>query len=639
MNHSKQDEYAGSVHFAAQEGQLYWCGKALYMNSASLVAGGALRRLPEIWEEACLYLVPSPGLGYGIPEACQRLPPTSRLLLVEWDVELARFSARFLADSGLLAHSNIHFLPLLNSELAAAQLPLGSEPALEGAIARLHHFLEENQQEAWRGWCFRRVRLLVLNRGFAMQRAAFQPIFDWLEYYARNFWQNRLTLDRLGPLWLRNLFRNLTQLPRSQEPAQYRQLLLRSGHIVLAAAGPSLEWHIPWLRRERCYYTLICVDTALLPLLEMGLLPDAVVNLDAQVLNLQDFYGVSGLLREQTSKSTEQTRQLWQIADLSCDPRSFAALPVPFVLTATQFAPMQLWQRLRSLCERLGQLRRQAEQSGAGDDRARQSQVQQTQLFLELEPLGSVGISSLAVVLHGLCGVSELPGNILLVGYDFAYPKDLRHLRGTSIHRKLLEWSRRLNPLNCFAASLGRASPDMDKEQLAPGFVSDRVLYAYARQLQSYVQRRGRGCRIARLPGLLELPSIAALNYRQASAVLRSAAPDPTPGGVSGGASVDPSSLVSLDSLEAQHRLLRNFWRDEWQILQGLERSILNGCALSDAPGWWQEQDFAADYLLRLCLPKAGYQEAEHCNWPKLLQLSRNFSALLEALLATSFEH
>ena len=605
-------------YFNPEERQLYWRGKALYR-------GNVLHKLPSNWEEACLYILPSPGIGWGIPEIIAKLPSTSRLLLLESDPELAEFSVHYFCSNlydyfesctntrinsdSMLYGPVVAFLPLLSGYKGSQ---IDTESMLAYGIQRLYQFLQKNEYLGWKDWCFRRIQVLTLNRAFALQRQIFQPILEWLKSYIFNFWQNRLTLDKLGHLWVRNFFRNVSQLPYNQTS------WLPTGNIVLVAAGPSLAQHYHWLQCERNYFHLICVDTALLPLLSAGIWPDYVINLDAQILNLKDFYGVTDMLsqRQQNIAMNQQNHQnvseslpLIQVADLSCDPRSFSLLPGPFILTATEFAPMQLWQRFGQLQERLTQIC--------------PFNIQP----IMLEPMGSVGVTSLAIALQ------NQPKLLLLVGYDFAYPKDLHHVRGTSIHRKLLQESNRLQPANSFSATLQKPLL-AENTHTIPDVCTDRLLKSYAQQLQNYLLRHDHNSVIGRLDGLMELSGIPRLNYSQASNALRQ--------------NISCSHLSKYtrprskqwakQQIQKQTKQkcvveIQAFWQEELQILHRLLDHIQNE-DLDNSAFWWQKENYAADYLLRLCLPKAGYSESQHCNWPKILQLGQNFMALLTSLIS-----
>ncbi len=591
----------GRLCFNQTEDQLYWNGKALYRN--------VLGKIPQTWEEACLYVWPSPGHGPGLLEILAQLPKTSRLLLLEWDSELAEFSANYLyplfkkAGINLIAsltsnqdfilqNESTAFLPLL----AGYRRKFGTK--LDYAIWRLHKWLQGN--ECWDSWCFRRIRILPLSRAFTLQKTAFQPVLEWLESYNQNFWQNRLALNKLGPLWLRNFFRNVAQLPHCQA------LPSKLTNAILVAAGPSLEQHYAWLRQERKKFTLLSVDTALLPLLCAQIIPDYVINLDAQVLNLQDFYGVGNLVTK-LEQQWQRQATFMQVADLSCDPRSFTTMPFPFVLMATEFAPMSLWQRFSKLQESVAH------------------HCQTNTKPMPLEPLGSVGVTSLAVALQ--CR----PRFLLLLGYDFAYPKDLHHVRSTSIHQKLLQHSSRLQPLNSFAASLQR--PLTNNPFVTEGFVTDKILCSYAQQLQNYLMRYSTAELVAYLDGPMKFSAIQKLNYAQASAALNYYYRKNNSQTNHNNEAISQKNRQNIQpSTQRGRQAVREFWQTELNILWHLQRYIREG-ELGNSVQWWQSENYAADYLLRLCLPKAGYKETQKCDWPQLLQLSQSFESLLLSLL------
>ncbi len=60
-------------------------------------------------EERCLYLVPSPLLGYGLPELSARLPPSSQILALEYSQELMALCAP-LINPGILRNPKITWI-------------------------------------------------------------------------------------------------------------------------------------------------------------------------------------------------------------------------------------------------------------------------------------------------------------------------------------------------------------------------------------------------------------------------------------------------------------------------------------------------------------------------------------------------
>ena len=95
---------------------------------------------------------------------------------------------------------------------------------------------------------------------------------------------NSATLKRFGRLWVRNLARNLDEIPRHPGVAELEGTFSRIPAVV-AAAGPSLDKILPILAGHRDRAVLVCVDTALRSVLGSGVEPDFVVVVDPQYWN------------------------------------------------------------------------------------------------------------------------------------------------------------------------------------------------------------------------------------------------------------------------------------------------------------------------------------------------------------------
>lgn len=95
---------------------------------------------------------------------------------------------------------------------------------------------------------------------------------------------NSATLKRFGRLWVRNLARNLDEIPRRPGVAGLEGLF-RGIPALVAAAGPSLDEVLPLLPALRERAVLVCVDTALRSVLRAGIEPDFLVVVDPQYWN------------------------------------------------------------------------------------------------------------------------------------------------------------------------------------------------------------------------------------------------------------------------------------------------------------------------------------------------------------------
>ncbi|MDC7235289.1 MAG: DUF115 domain-containing protein, partial [Spirochaetales bacterium] len=241
---------------------------------------------------------------------------------------------------------------------------------------------------------------------------------------------NRLTMSRMGPLWMRNFITNLPLLA-GKDIAGFKT----DKNIMLCGAGESLEGTIPYIRSHRDSLYLLAVDTAVQHLCRNDLVPDGVVNLEAQFYNLKDFYPVLHSRIDLFSDITAYPASLRQ----ECHNQYFFA---------SSFQETSLHRKLRAL----------------------------ELLPREIPPLGSVGVAALYLA-------GELTrGTVFITGLDFSYLEGKTHARETPFH----DWCRlqetRLKGDVWY--SFSRSRPSTPADALPPGAVTNRILESYARQLE-----------------------------------------------------------------------------------------------------------------------------------------------------------
>jgi len=203
-------------------------------------------------------------------------------------------------------------------------------------------------------------------------------------------WGNAMTLIRLGRLYARNLIRNLALLPEGENIAA---LDFGSAPVLVLGAGPSLDSILNELTSllggnieapDRRNFGIICVDTCLPALHDRCIQPDLVVILESQHWNLRDFSGARG-------------RKIDAAIDLSALPASARVLGGKRFFFSTPWTELALFKRL----EEAGLL---------------------PETFV---PLGSVGLSAVALALRVSCGP------VLTGGIDFSYTMDAFHASST----------------------------------------------------------------------------------------------------------------------------------------------------------------------------------------------------------------
>lgn len=253
-------------------------------------------------------------------------------------------------------------------------------------------------------------------------------------------WQNRATTISFGRLWIRNLFLNLPETPRTIDALASSV----DRPLLILGAGPSLEECTGFLRRKRQELRIIAVDTALPFLLHIGVIPDMLVSMDAQQLNVKDLL-------------PPPPPGIKLLYDATAAPSFLRKFPArDRYAYISHFAEGSIWDRLEE----------------AGIDLPR------------LEAGGSVGTTALLLAdrLRRSCGTPGLP--ILLGGLDFAFHPGLPHARMTYTHMLTLTTMERLAPLPFLPPHLARnrvEAPDKRGDTI----LTDYVLASYGAQLRA----------------------------------------------------------------------------------------------------------------------------------------------------------
>ncbi len=239
--------------------QVRYRGRGLYTPSGPLT--GARRRAEAAsLPDDTLFLVPSPLLGYGVPDLLRRLPGSSHLFCVEVDPSLGTLAEKAAGELG--GSDRITFYsgpPRRWQDTATALVTKG----------------------------FRRVRTITLNGGASLHRDEYRAVERELEEAIQQTWQNRMTTIRLGRVWGRNFLVNLGRTAFAGNADSLRE----SKPIVVVGPSESLEKEIAYLRPIRNRVALLALDTALPVLGLRNLVPDYVVSVDSQRTNALDFVG------------------------------------------------------------------------------------------------------------------------------------------------------------------------------------------------------------------------------------------------------------------------------------------------------------------------------------------------------------
>lgn len=355
-------------------------------------------------EENTLYLLPSPLLCYGLESLLSRLPSHSHVLGLETDEYLF---------GTLLPHIPTCLLSQSSFSFVRTQ-----------SFQDLCRFVDNLN-----GQKFRRCRMIVLNGAYDINRDFYDKAELALQRHIQNRWQTELMLMKMGRLWFGNIFSNLPQLGKGCFLTDFHV----DANLMLCGAGESLEQAIPIIRKYRHKLFLITVDTAYPTLLEEGIVPDGVFNLDGQFYNNYDFY-------------RHKDDHIFLFSDITCYPGTLRLPGVTPVFFSSQFSDSNLLSRLK------------------------ESEI----LPSPIPPLGSVGVTALYLTLQ----LGDSP--IILSGLDFSYVPGKSHAHGTLFHHLYLQRNRRISPDgDLIRHSYERPGVTLQRQHSGGTIRSDKILKGY----------------------------------------------------------------------------------------------------------------------------------------------------------------
>jgi hypothetical protein len=361
-------------------------------------------------EPETLYLIPSPLLLYGIDTILERLPESSFLVLLENEAPLEQLSREAIA----------------NRELQNCRFLFAAEEKAEDIIDKLNRLSL---------WPFRRVKQLILSGGYNLNRDYYSHVFRTLEEAARIAYQDKLTQVFFARRWMKNFFANIFSY---ESPLPYTGLQSERP-VVVAGAGESLECNLQQIKETRDRIFLLSVDTALPFLAAKGLIPDAVVVLESQFINLRDFYGIP-------------TKDILLIADLFSYPRVWRLPWKRKIAFFSRFAPLHYFDTL--------------------EKHALEEYI--------LPPYGSVGVAAVAIA----ASISHKA--VYCSGIDFAYRLGKSHARGTQFLFQELCSSRRVYPAGSFVPFFKR--PLLHTTGKVSKVLSDLILLNYRSTLMNFIR-------------------------------------------------------------------------------------------------------------------------------------------------------
>ncbi|MBN1799168.1 MAG: motility associated factor glycosyltransferase family protein [Spirochaetales bacterium] len=394
----------GNAFTVKYKGNFLYSSKDPLGNVARIIANTTIH-------EKTLIFIPGIGLGYGVKELLKKLPNSCFIICVEIDRNLMDLCL----NHGELKDLNDKRLIILRTD------GIGSVIQALSTIG-VHNV--------------RRMQTVKLSASYQLFAEYYTRIQEVLQTEIKNYWQNKMTMIFMGKLLVKNIITNLPYLAHAGDIAQVKTSL----PIAVIGAGPSLDSSIRLLKEIQDRVLILVVDTALSTLCAHSLLPDFILSLEAQFINIQDFI-------------TDNRPEIPLLCDCSVSPQVMRLCKSIFCFSS-QFYDLQLLKRLNQL----------------------------GLLPSPIPALGSVGIAAV------YCALQITSGPVLLAGLDFSYGGKKTHAKNTYFHKLISTSALRLNPAEHqnFQTIYNRPLLEI-KDKKGNPLQSDLILHSYAENLSRLV--------------------------------------------------------------------------------------------------------------------------------------------------------
>lgn len=349
-------------------------GQEFYLHSKFKPEEEALKLVQKVDLTADHIIVFGLGLGYHLELLLAHKPPKSRLLLVEPDLEIVKQSLNTIDWSVIWPRDDFFYCFGSDLNLLAA------------VVAQTIDVIVLERVE----WVELASETRFLHDYFNQAR---QKIDNEIKTLLYDF-KTRLAENAMVP---RNVLKNIEGILNSR-PLRVLKNKFAGKTGVIVSAGPSLDANILYLKKIQDRAVIICVDTALKPLLKRGIHPHFTVTADPSYKNYLHLQGTEKDIRYFILADTGVAAQVYQ---------DFNA----HIFSVSLGKPI-----LKMIEEAIGELG-------------------------ELEAWGSV----ISLTLNFAIYLGLEP--IVFMGQDFAFSGMRNHCRGTSWEDNIMEYTRDLEQI------------------------------------------------------------------------------------------------------------------------------------------------------------------------------------------------
>ncbi|MFA5480246.1 MAG: 6-hydroxymethylpterin diphosphokinase MptE-like protein [Candidatus Muiribacteriota bacterium] len=204
------------------------------------------------------------GLGYHVRKIFDKLIKNNqnkKLIVVEPSWQIFNIALHTFDFSDIISNSRVEFSIGQDAE------------TIREKVAKLFKMYENDN-----------LNILEMN----VYRRAFSDFFSKLDTTLKNIISvgisNYTTVAKYIDEWNSNILENMKHIIKSPGMLDYEGKFKNKPAIIISA-GPSLDKNGIYLKQAKGKALLVAVDTAVKPLLSMGITPDVVVSVDSQYAN------------------------------------------------------------------------------------------------------------------------------------------------------------------------------------------------------------------------------------------------------------------------------------------------------------------------------------------------------------------
>lgn len=372
-----------------------------------------------------LVVLYSPLLWYGLKKLISKIPEGCKIIAIEADSALEKIAREKLTETGF--SDKVKLFNLNNATIIEKEIK---------------SFLSTGNLK-------RSIRI-DFSAGVQFSKELYDYTALAIQDIIGTFWKNRITLSKFGRLFSKNLVSNLKKLPSSFLLEDVEKTVGKP--VLVLGAGEGLDT-INWKKTDPKAFFIIAVDAALSPLLDRGIIPDAIVGMESQMAIQKAYTGTSEKLKGSGITFFADLSSRYEIVD------QMEKENARIVFFASRYADGKFFDSL----------------------------VEDGILRSFVPPMGSVGLAAFYIALRLRKNESV---EIYTAGLDFSYSVGFTHAKATMAHKSRLSETSRLIPVeNIDAAYANGAEWAVSKD--GRKIVTTKLLSSYAKQFTSLFK----GCR------------------------------------------------------------------------------------------------------------------------------------------------